>query len=158
MKNHKKIKHGLRYHRLYKTWSGMIQRCHQENNSNYKNYGLKGIRVCSEWHNIENFINDMYPTFIEGLSLDRIDSLKDYSKDNCRWATKTTQSRNRVATQSNSKVKLKGVSLNKSGSFIAQIKVNSKKIYIGSFKTDIEAAKAYDNYIICNNLEHTKNF
>ena len=42
--------------------------------------------------------------------------------------------------------------------FSAQIHINNKKIYLGTFNTAIEGAKAYDNYIIKHNLEHTKNF
>ena len=37
------------------------------------------------------------------------------------------------------------------------ITVNSITISLGSYCSDIEAAKAYDKYIIDNNLEHTLN-
>lgn len=158
MENHKKIKHGYRYHRLYKTWLGMMQRCYKVNNINYSKYGLKGVTVCNQWHNIENFINDMYLSYEEGLTIDRIDTTGNYEKDNCRWSNKTTQSRNRRIVQKNNTSGYKGVYLSKSKTYISQIKVNSKKIYLGSFKSAIEAALVYDRYIIDNNLEHTKNF
>ena len=156
--NQKKTRHGYRYHRLYKTWMGMMQRCHSVNNDGYKNYGLTGISVCNEWHNIENFINDMYPTYMEGLTLDRENSKGNYQKSNCRWATKTTQSRNRIVGQSNNKTGYKGVSIFRISRFKAQIKVNSKTIHIGIFLDKLEAAIAYDKYIVDNNLEHTTNF
>ena len=40
---------------------------------------------------------------------------------------------------------------------LAEISVDSKKIHIGIFDTLIEAAKAYDKYVIDNKLEHTIN-
>lgn len=39
-----------------------------------------------------------------------------------------------------------------------QIVVNNKRIYLGTFTDIVEAAKAYDKYVIDNNLEHTRNF
>jgi hypothetical protein len=46
----------------------------------------------------ENFWADMGDTYADGLTLDRIDSTKDYYKDNCRWVTMHQQSRNRKDT------------------------------------------------------------
>ena len=156
--NQKKIRHGLRYHRLYKIWNGMVQRCINSKDTGYKNYGAKGIKVCARWHDVKNFIEDMYPSYQEGLTLDRENSNGNYEPSNCRWATKTTQSRNRIVRQSNNKTGYKGVSIGRLNRFTAQIKVNSKTIYIGTFLDKLEAAKAYDKYIIDNNLEHTRNF
>lgn len=34
----------------------------------------------------------------EGMSLDRIDNNKGYSKDNCRWATREEQNKNKTST------------------------------------------------------------
>jgi len=63
--------HNLASHRLYKTWSNMINRCSNPKRKDYKDYGERGIKVCDEWLDINNFINDMFPSFIEGLTLDR---------------------------------------------------------------------------------------
>ena len=38
------------------------------------------------------------------------------------------------------------------------ISINNKSIHIGLFDNILDAAEAYDNYVINNNLEHTKNF
>ena len=39
-----------------------------------------------------------------------------------------------------------------------KINVNYKRIHIGYFKTAEEGARAYDKYVIDNNLEHPTNF
>lgn len=157
MKSNKK--HGLSKHRLYPCWFNMMQRCFDENHKFYAYYGGRGITVCSEWLDVSNFINDMYPSFKEGLSLDRIDSYGNYEPSNCRWATKSIQSRNTRKIRSNNATGYRGVSWDKEkNKYRVSIKINNKSINVGSFITDIEAANAYDQYIVDNNLEHTKNF
>jgi len=56
----------------------------------------------------------------------------------------------------------RGVSESKDGKrkkrFQASIRINGKDKYIGRFLTALEAGRAYDEYIINNNLEHTRNF
>lgn len=148
--------HNLTNHRLYNIWCKMIKRCSDKNSKSFKDYGGRGITVCDEWLNVENFINDMYPTFIEGLSIDRVDNDKGYNKSNCRWTTRTIQSRNKRIIQSNNKTGRKGVT-NRSNNFRSMIRVNSKLIHLGTYKTIDEAAIVYNNYIIENNLEHTLN-
>lgn len=161
--NNKKIhfntKHGLRHHRMCATWKQMIQRCTNPKSTSYKNYGDRGITVCERWRSLRNFIEDMYPSFIEGLTLDRIDTNGNYEKTNCTWSNKTTQQRNQRKIRINNKSGYRGVSWNaRANKWVAQTRVNNEKIYLGYFTDKINAAKAYDNYIIINNLEHTKNF
>jgi hypothetical protein len=69
----------------------MLLRCRDPKHISYKRYGARGIDVCQRWETFENFIADMGPTFEPGLSLDRIDNDKGYSKSNCRWAVSTDQ-------------------------------------------------------------------
>lgn len=152
-------KHNLTNHILYKTWSNMMARCNNKNNPKYMYYGLRGIKVCNEWLDINNFIEDMSYNYQDYLTLDRIDVNKDYSKDNCRWVNRAIQTRNTRKLRINNTSGYRGVSwYKKSNKWKSQIKVDNKKINLGYFNDVIEAARAYDNYVILHNLEHTKNF
>lgn len=151
--------HGLKKHRLYDTWNNMMARCTNKSHKYFDYYGGKGISVCNRWINIENFIDDMYPTYKEGLTIDRINNDGNYEPSNCRWATKFVQARNTKKISSNNTSGYRGVSFKKDNNkFRAQITLNSKKINLGYFKAAIDAAYAYDKYVIDNKLEHTINF
>jgi hypothetical protein len=81
--------------RLNRIWRAMKTRCSNANCENYKWYGGKGINVCDEWLTFYPFylwaISNGYK---ENLTIDRIDSNKDYCPENCRWVTEIEQKRN----------------------------------------------------------------
>ena len=81
-------------HYLYSTWLGMRERCNNQKAESYKNYGARGIKVCTEWDNFWSFVKDMGDR-PEGHTLDRKDNDKGYSKENCHWATTQEQLDNR---------------------------------------------------------------
>lgn len=87
--------HGMSYQPQYATWRAMVDRCRLPSHKAYARYGGRGITVCPEWDTFEKFWEDMGPTYVPGLSLDRIDNNAGYSKDNCRWTDRKTQSRNK---------------------------------------------------------------
>jgi hypothetical protein len=80
----------------YTTWCKIKQRCLNKNSKDYFLYGGRGITISNEWLNsFETFFNDMGLKPSKNYSIDRIDNSKGYSKENCRWATNFTQSRNK---------------------------------------------------------------
>lgn len=97
-----KWKDGRCSERLYNVWLGMIRRCQNPNNSVYKYYGGKGVRVCDEWHD--------YPVFREWAlangydaskaprecTIDRINSNGNYEPGNCRWVGMDVQAKNKT--------------------------------------------------------------
>jgi hypothetical protein len=97
-----KLRHGYavagRVHPLFRVWAWMIDRCRNPNNSAWKHYGARGIKVCERWQKFENFAEDMEPTYQKGLSIERRNNDRGYSPGNCCWATRTEQIRNRRVT------------------------------------------------------------
>lgn len=79
--------------KVYRCWANMIQRCTNPHNSNYKNYGKRGIVVCERWKKFENFYADMGDP-LDKTTLDRINNDGNYEPSNCRWATATEQAQN----------------------------------------------------------------
>lgn len=78
----------------YNSWMRMRGRCLDVKNRKYAEYGAKGVTVCDRWATFENFLADMGER-PAGMSVDRVRSTENYEPGNCRWATTTTQNRNR---------------------------------------------------------------
>ena len=146
--------HGLGGTRLYDTWTNMKDRVLNPKNKQYNDYGGRGITICEDWLDIRNFYNwAMENGYSDELSLDRIDNGGNYYPENCRWVTKTIQSRNQRIGKNNTSG-YKGVSYDKkSGKYRVKITVNKKQVRLGRISTPVEGAIAYNNYIIENNLE-----
>lgn len=93
----RKTKHGMWDTRVYRIWSKMLSRCRDANNTNFRNYGGRGISVCERWYDFESFYSDMGDPPHRG-SIDRIDSNGNYEPGNCRWSNFHDQSRNKRTT------------------------------------------------------------
>lgn len=80
----------------YAAWTEMRKRVLNPRHKSYENYGGRGIGICQRWLDCyEHFLADMGRKPSPQHSLDRIDNDADYGQDNCRWATRSEQAKNR---------------------------------------------------------------
>lgn len=144
--------------RLYSIYLGMRKRCYTQSCTAYKGYGAKGILVSDQWDTYEKFKEwAMNSGYSDDLTLDRMDSAKNYSPENCRWVNYEAQIRNRRKQLKVASSKYIGVSWNKSRQkWVAYITVTKNTILLGYFDDEVSAAKARDSFIKENQLEHFK--
>lgn len=82
-------------HPLYSRWKNMRQRCNSTTCKDYPNYGGRGIKLCDRWDSFWNFVEDMYPTFVDGMTIERMNVDGGYNPENCIWIPNEEQAHNR---------------------------------------------------------------
>lgn len=83
--------------RLYGIWSNMKQRCENQRQKRYYDYGGRGIEICNEWKtSSQSFIEwSLLNGYNDSLTIDRIDINGNYEPSNCRWITNKEQQHNK---------------------------------------------------------------
>lgn len=129
--------HGYSHHPLWNIYSSMKQRCKDQSQQAYSEYGGRGIKVCDRWLEPDgkgflNFLEDMGER-PEGMTLDRVNPDGDYCKENCRWESRNVQSFNTRKRKDNP-LGCTGVGLSENGEkYLARIAVGGKTIHLGTF-------------------------
>ena len=151
--------HGLRKDLLYKVWQEQRYRCTKTSHKHFHLYGARGITFSDEFLDVEvwyEYVTSLPNARKSTYSIDRIDNDKGYERGNLRWTSKQIQSANTRRIIKTNSSGYRGVYVN-GKKYGASITIEGKRPYLGSYKTALEAAKAYDAYVVINNLEHTVN-
>lgn len=127
------------------SYKAMMARCTNPKHEAYSRYSNLNPPVCERWSEpkgagFKNFLEDMGER-PDGLTIDRIDNTRGYSKDNCRWASYEMQTYNIKKKASNKSGKT-GVCWNKVlCKWLAYICKERKLRHLGYF-VDLEDAIA----------------
>ena len=93
--------------RLYNIWQGIKRRTMTETNPRYKDYGGRGITVCTEWRDSFESFRDwaLANGYRDDLTIEREDVNGNYCPENCKWTTYLVQGNN---TRRNRRIEYNG--------------------------------------------------
>ena len=74
---------------MARRWAGVISRCHDPTDPNFYAYGARGISVCEEWFNFDNFLRFWQAPPFDGAQFGRINNDGNYEPSNCEWQDQT---------------------------------------------------------------------
>lgn len=126
-------------HPLYHTWVNILMRCYVDFAVAFESYGGRGITVERRWHRFKAFAADVGDR-PDGMTLDRLDNDKGYSRKNCRWASRSQQMLNRRPFKSGSTGESGVVRI--ADRFEARIHFDGVRYRLGRFDTVAEAKMA----------------
>lgn len=133
----------------YRNWAAMIQRVTNPNHQSYAHYHelIKGKIVEEEWlESPKGFYDELGEKPSPEYTVDRIDNHLGYIKGNIRWASRSTQQRNRetvVGISGRHYIYYNGGR----HKWEVYAMVKGKKKYIGAYADLEDAISAQDNYI-----------
>lgn len=82
-------------HPLHKIWCQVRQRCFNQNDKDYVNYGGRGIAFDESWNDFAVFYEwAMGNGYQSGLSIERKNNDGNYEPSNCKWIPMGQQRRN----------------------------------------------------------------
>jgi hypothetical protein len=138
-----RITHGSSNTKLYNVWKELKRRCDVVTSKSYDYYGGRGITICDEWYEFENFRKFAENNgYVEGLSIDRIDNDLGYFPDNCRFVDAYIQTYNQRMKSTNTSGRT-GVSFDsKRNKWVAYIGHLNDLLYIGNFANYEDACAA----------------
>lgn len=137
--------------RAYDVWQHMIKRCYNDHSKRYCRYGGRGVKVCEEWHNFQNFEKwyneNYYEIKGEIIELDKdilIKNNKIYSQNTCLFVP---QKINTIFIKSNSTrgdlpIGVSYIS-HTTKKYVANCSIHNVLKHLGFYDTPEEAFRAY---------------
>lgn len=134
--SHKNIRWETNNLRLHQTFRAMVSRCYNTSDKSYKYYGGKGIKICDEWMKNPTLFESwaLSNGYEKELTINRIDSSKDYCPENCEWVTMEYNAKYKSTTRI---IEVDGVShTGRDWSAILNIGTNIINKYVSKYGVD----------------------
>jgi hypothetical protein len=149
--------HGMSSSPEYSAYQAAHFRCTSPNSPGWEDYGGRGIKFL--FASFEQFLTEVGKKPTAEHSIDRYPNNDgNYEPGNVRWATHVQQQRNK-RKRKKATSKFRGVSWNESNKGFAAFLTTAagKRVYLGTYKKEKEAACARDAAVIkefgiCENL------